>query len=179
MIPFINLPVRIVRLFTSNVAPSEVAAGVCLGMCMGFIPLNGPMAIVLFVCFFVFKINRLAAMLVLPVFKLLYILGVSSLADMLGGVLLIKAGFLTPAWNILTHLPVLALLDLNNTLVAGGLAISAILCFPVYAGSQKGIVVLREKYFDRIKKSKLVTWFLKIPVVAKITAFVSSVRGES
>ena len=162
MIPFLNLPVKIVKLFTSNVSESEVAAGVCLGMFMGFIPLNGSMAILLFVCFFVFKINRLAAMLVLPVFKILYLLGVSSLADALGGFILRDMNFLTPLWTFITHLPVIALLDLNKTLVAGGLLISAILCFPIYIGAKKGIVVLREKYFDKIKNSKFVKGFLKI-----------------
>lgn len=178
MIPFINLPVKIVKLFTSNVSESEVAAGVCLGMFMGFIPLNGPMAILLFVCLFVFKINRLAAMLVLPVFKIFYLLGVSSLADLLGGFILIDMGFLTPVWTFVTHLPVIALLNINDTLVAGGLLISSILCFPVYMGSKKGIVVLRVKYFDKFKNSKFVKGFLKIPVISKISAFVSKVKGE-
>ncbi|MFC1576949.1 TIGR03546 family protein [Candidatus Omnitrophota bacterium] len=177
MIPFVNLPVKIVRLFTSNVSPSEVAAGVCLGMFMGFVPLNGPMAIVLLVCLFVFKINRLAAMLVLPFFKLLYVLGISSLTDAAGGLLLINAGFLAPVWRILTHIPILALLDLNNTLVAGGLALSAALCFPVYVLSKKGIVVLREKYFDKIKNSKIVKWFLKIPIIGKLMTLSGRLKG--
>jgi len=119
MIPFLNLPVKIVKLFSANTSSSEVAAGICLGMFMGFIPLNGPMAILLFVMFFVFKINRLAAMLVLPIFKLLYLLGVSSLADVVGGYLLISAAYLTYVWRVLTHMPIIALLDINNTLVVG------------------------------------------------------------
>ena len=178
MIPFINLPVKIVKLFTSNVSPSEVAAGVCLGLFMGFIPLNGPMAILLLVMFFVFKINRLATMLVLPVFKLFYVLGVSGLADILGGFVLINADFLAPAWNIITNFPVIALLDINNTLVAGGLLISFILCYPVYIGSKKGIVVLRAKYFDKVKHSPFVKGFLKIPVISKISSFIGRVKGE-
>ncbi len=179
MIPFINLPVKIVKLFTSNVSASEVASGVCLGMCMGFVPLNGPMAILLFVCFFVFKINRLAAMLVLPIFKIFYVLGVSSLADMLGGFVLINMDFLIPVWAFITHLPIIALLEVNNTLVAGGLLISIILGIPVYVGAKKGIVVLREKYFDKIKNSKFVKGFLKLPIVSQVSAFVSKVKGES
>jgi uncharacterized protein (TIGR03546 family) len=178
MIPFINLPVKIVRLFSSNTSESEVAAGVCMGMFFGFIPLNGPMAILLFVMFFLFKINRLAAILVLPVFKLFYVLGVYILADQLGGVLLINMKFLTPLWRFVTHLPVLALLDMNNTLVCGGLLISFILCAPVYVFSKKGIVVLRVKYFNKIKNTKFVKWFIKIPIISKISAIAAKVRGE-
>jgi len=177
MLPFINLPVKIVRLFTSNVSPGEIAAGVCLGMFMGFIPLNGPMFIFLLICFFVFKINRLTAMLTLPVFKLLYVLGISSLTDLLGGILLIDTNFLAPLWSFITHMPVFALLDLNNTLVAGGLALSALLCFPVYIGAKKGIVVLRAKYFDKIKNSKFVKVFLKIPIIGALVKLSGKVKG--
>ncbi|MFC1480127.1 TIGR03546 family protein [Candidatus Omnitrophota bacterium] len=177
MLPFLNLPVKIVRLFDSNSSASEVAAGVCLGMFMGFIPLNGTMALLLFICFFLFKINRLAAMLVLPVFKLLYILGVYHLADLLGGILLINMNFLTLFWRMVTHLPVVALLDLNNTLVSGGLVLGIILCFPVYFFSKKGIVVLREKYFDRIKNSKFVQWFKKLPIISKLLAIIGRLRS--
>ncbi|MCK4852188.1 MAG: DUF2062 domain-containing protein [Candidatus Omnitrophica bacterium] len=177
MIPFLNLPVKIVKLFDSNASPGEVAAGVCLGMLMGFIPLNGPMAVLLFVCFFLFKINRLATMLVLPVFKLLYILGVYRFTDLLGGILLINTDFLTFFWRLLTHTPVVALLDLNNTLVTGGLALSAVLCFPVYVLSIKGIIVIREKYFYRIKNSKFVQWFKKIPIISKLLAVIGRFRG--
>jgi len=179
MIPFINLPFKIVRLFTSNISPAEVAAGVCLGMFMGFTPLNGPFFIFLLICFFVFKVNRLAAMLVLPLFKLFYILGVSSLADGLGGFLLIDISILTPIWSLVTHMPVLALLGLNNTLVAGGLAISAVLCFPVYLGSKKGIVFLRVKYFDKIKGSKHVKWITKVPIIGKLYSMSNKLRGGS
>jgi len=177
MIPILGLPVKIVRLFDSNSSPSEVAAGVCLGMFMGFIPLNGPMAILLFACFFLFKINRLAAMLVLPLFKLFYVLGVYSLADTLGGFLLINSEFLTAFWRIVTHMPILALLDLNNTLVSGGLTIGIILCFPLYIFAKKGIVVMREKYFAKIKNSKFVQWFKKLPIISGLLSLIGRLRS--
>ena len=150
-----------------------------MGMFMGFIPLNGPMAIVLTICLFVFKINRLAAMIVLPLFKLFYVLGVSSVADAFGGVLLINADFLVPVWSFITHFPVLALLGLNNTLVAGGLAISAILSFPVFIGAMKGIVILRTRYFNKIKNAKFVKIFLKMPIISHIVTLVNRAKGEA
>lgn len=178
MIPFLNLPVKIVKLFSSNVSESEVAAGVCMGMLMGFLPLNGPLAVLVFICLFVFKINRLAAMLVLPLFKLFYFLGISSLADTVGGVVLINMEFLTPVWRGITHFPILALLDLNNTLVSGGLIISCVLIYPVYLGAKKGIVVLRTKYFDKIKNSKAVKWFMKVPVISKLVGLIGKLRSN-
>jgi len=58
-----------------------VARGVCLGLFLGFIPLNGPMALLLFIFFFLFNINRSSTAVTLPLFKLLYVLGASNLAD--------------------------------------------------------------------------------------------------
>ncbi len=132
MFSFIDIPARIVTLLEFNITPAQVAKGVCLGLFLGFIPLNGPMALLLFLFFFLFKINRLSTAVTLPLFKLFYVLGVSDLADRAGGYLLIDASFLTGFWSFVTGLPILALLDLNNTLIAGGLAISCAFLLPVY-----------------------------------------------
>jgi uncharacterized protein (TIGR03546 family) len=177
MIPFVNLPVKIVKLFTSNVSTSEIAAGVCMGLFFGFIPLNGPMALLLFMLFFVFRINRLATMLVLPVFKIIYVLGGYRLADMIGGVLLIELKFLKPLWEFLLSLPVIAFLDLGNTLVTGGLVLSFILTVPLYPAAEKGVAVLRERYFERIRNSRIARWFVKLPLVGKIISIAGKTGG--
>ncbi|MFA5363293.1 MAG: DUF2062 domain-containing protein, partial [Candidatus Omnitrophota bacterium] len=132
MFSFVNIPARILAILGLNISPAEVAGGVCLGMFLGFIPLNGPMSLLLFVFFFLFKINRFSTVITLPLFKLLYLFGVSSLTERIGGYLLLDADFLTGFWKCATNLPVLALVDLNNTLVSGGLVLSLILCLPVY-----------------------------------------------
>ncbi|MDD4956838.1 MAG: TIGR03546 family protein [Candidatus Omnitrophica bacterium] len=177
MIPIISLPSRIIKLLEANVAPSEVAAGICLGLFMGFTPLNGPMAILLFICFLVFKVNRLSAMLSLPFFKLLYVLGLSGLADMVGGLLLIDIQPLTFFWKVVTGLPVIAYLGLNNTLITGGLVVSAILAVPLYFASVKGVVVIREKYADKIKGSKIAAFMKKIPLIGKISSLIAKMKG--
>jgi len=177
MLFLINLPVKIVKMFTSNVSASEIALGVCLGMFIGFVPINGPITLFLLVCLFVFKINRLASILVVPLFKLLYVLGISYLSDFIGGVFLINFEFLTSFWNFIVSLPIIAYLDLNNTLVTGGLIIAGVLAYPVYVFSEKGITLLREKYFDKIKDSKLVNWFKKLPVIGKLTNLALKVMG--
>ena len=176
MLIFLNLPARIVRLFDSNYSSSEVAAGVCLGMFMGFIPLNGPMAILLFLCFFLFKINRLSAMLVLPFFKLIYFMGFYRFADIIGGIVLINADFLAGFWRIVTHFPVLSLLSINNTLVAGGLTISFVLLLPLYFGAKKFIDFSRERFFSRVKGSKFIIWFKKLPLINKILPILDHIR---
>ena len=177
MLFLINLPVKIVRMFTSNVSATEIAAGICLGMFIGFVPMNGLITLFLFVCLFVFKINRLASIIAVPLFKLFYILGLSYLADFVGGIFLINFEFLKSFWNFLVSLPIIAYLDLNNTLVTGGLIISLVLVAPVYFLSVKGITLLREKYFNKIKDSKVVAWFKKLPIIGKIVSLILKVMG--
>lgn len=173
MISFISLPAKIIGLLEGNISPKEVASGVCLGMFLGFIPLNGPFTIILILFFFCFKLNRVSTLLVLPLFKLLYVFGVSALADNVGTILLIKSGWLFPFWRVITHLPVIALLDINNTLVAGGLAISFILCFPLFMISEKYISILQAKYGVKLTNLRFVKWLKRLPMIEKINNLIN------
>ena len=178
MIPIVSLPAKIIKLLESNVTPSEIAAGVCLGMFLGFIPLNGPMAILLVVFFLVIKLNRLSTILTLPIFKLFYVLGVSSLADAVGGYLLIGAEYLTYFWRWFTSLPIIAYLDINNTLVAGGMVLATVLCLPVYLISKKAAALVKEKYAEKIQNMKFVQWVKRLPVISHINKAITRLRGQ-
>ncbi len=155
MLSFVNLPLKIINILEGNVSPREIAAGACLGVFLGFIPLNGPMAFILAVFFFVFKINRVAALLTLPLFKSMYFFGMYKLADTAGTYILDKTDYLAGFWRQVTHLPVVAYLDINNTLIAGGLAISTALSIPVYFIVKKLSIFLSAKY-SHIKLSGLI-----------------------
>jgi len=177
MLPIISLPARIIKLLEANIAPGEIAAGICLGMFMGFVPLNGPITILLVLLFLFMKINRLSAMLSLPLFKLFYVLGVSYLADWIGRLLLIRADFLDHFWKVITGLPVLAYLELNHTLVIGGLAVSTVLSIPLYLLSVKGIISAREKYAGKIHNLPFIKWIKKVPILSKLMSIVFRVKG--
>lgn len=179
MFSFINIPARILTLLEVNITPTEVAGGVCLGMFLGFIPLNGFMALLLFIFFFLFKINRLTTAITLPVFKLFYMLGASILADKLGGYLLIDAGYLSGFWSFVTGLPVIAFLDLNNTLIAGGLALSGILCIPVFFISRFIYLIFIEKNIQKIQNSEFAQRFKKIKVVAGVIKKMDMIRSRT
>ena len=179
MFSFINIPARIVTLLEMNVTPSQVARGVCLGLFLGFIPLNGPMALLLFLFFFLFKINRLASAVTLPLFKLFYVLGGSNMADRLGGYLLIDASFLTGFWSFVTGLPILALLDLNNTLIAGGLALSSILLLPVYFIAKFIYVKFIEQNIRKIQNSRFAQRFVKYKAVNTVIKQMNIIRSKT
>lgn len=150
----INLPLKIIKLLESNISPGETAAGVCLGMFLGFTPLNGPMAALLAVFFFIFRLNRVSTVLTMPLFKTAYLLGVSGVLEKVGGYLLIDAQGLAGFWGVFTGLPVIAYLDINNTLVAGGLAGSAILSVPVYFAAKRVAAWLKKGYEVKVKASR-------------------------
>lgn len=179
MFSFINIPARIVVLLELNITPAQVARGVCLGMFLGFIPLNGPMALLLFIFFFLFKLNRLTTAITLPLFKLFYVLGVSTLADRLGGYLLIDANYLTGFWSFVTGLPVIALLDLNNTLIAGGLGVSAILCIPVYFIAKFVYMGFIEQKIKKIQGSKFARRFTKNKIVTGVIKKMDKMRSRT
>lgn len=153
MLSFVSLPAKIVSIIEGNISPREIAFGVCLGAFLGFIPLNGPMALLLSIFFFVFRINRVATILTLPIFKLAYILGMYRLADITGTYILEKAGYLAGFWRWITHLPVISYLDINNTLIAGGLVIATALSIPIYFIAKRSVIFLSAKYSDKIKNS--------------------------
>ncbi len=177
MIPIISLPARAIRLLESNISPGEIAAGVCLGMFLGFTPLNGPMTVLLVLFFLFFKLNRLAVIITLPFFKLLYILGVSNLSDRLGEFALVNVNFLTPLWKWLVNLPVVAYLNINHTLVAGGIIIASFLSLPVFILAKLFVIKIRGRYSEKMRNLKIVKFIKKVPIISKLSKLIGKIRG--
>lgn len=153
--PLVSLPAKIISILEGNISPREIAAGVCLGVFLGFIPLNGPMAFLLAIFFFVFKVNRTATLLTLPIFKCAYMLGMYKVTDSAGTYILEKANYLAGFWRWVTHMPVVVYLDINNTLIAGGIIVASTLSVPIYFISKRLIIIFNAKYSEKIKNSAL------------------------
>jgi len=168
MLSFIKLPVTILGLLEANTSPREVAFGVCLGLFLGLIPLNGPMAMLLVLFFFVFKINRISTILVLPFIKGAYCAGLVNFTERLGAYLLMDTNSFSRLWGWILGLPVLALLDLNNTLVAGGLITAAALSAPLYFISKITIMAVRRKYSSALQNSKIAKALTSLKLINKV-----------
>lgn len=179
MFEFVSVPSKIIGLLESNVSSREIACGVCLGIFLGFIPLNGPMALLLVLFFFVFKVNRVSTLLTLPLFKAAYMAGLSGVIEKFGGYLLIDAKLLTGFWSALTGLPVAAYLDINNTLVAGGLAASAILSVPVYFIAERLSGSMQKAYKEKVKKSGVAKAVSGIKLATQFDTLVKTDEGVS
>lgn len=168
MLGLLNLPAKIISIVEGNISPREIAAGVCLGAFLGFIPLNGPMALLLAIFFFFFRINRVATLLTLPVFKAVYLLGLYKLTDVTGTYILERAGYLAGFWRWVTHLPVISYLDINNTLIAGGIVFAAVLSIPIYFIAERVVIALSAKYSEKIKNSALAKFIPGIKLIGLV-----------
>lgn len=179
MLQFLSLPVKALYLLRSNTSDREIAFGACLGMFFGFLPLNGPITLLFVLFFFVFKINRVATLLTLPLFKIIYLLGARYACAKIGAVLLIDASFLSGLWAFITNLPVVALLGLNYTVVAGGLVLSGLLSPAVFFISRRLVISLRGRYGEWTKKSRLVSKLSASAPLRKIGSLVDSTAFAS
>lgn len=150
--------IKLIRVLQSNTDPREIAAGGVLALFFGLTPLNHTHIIFLLLAFFVLKINRVATILLLPIVKLFYILGIVYIADALGSFFLIKLKFLEPFWAWFTNAPVLALFDFHYTLVLGGAIVALILSFPVYLLIIKGVEAYRARYRDKLNNLGITRW---------------------
>ncbi len=158
--PVINL----IRALQSNVSPAEIASGAALSLFFGFTPLNHPHTVILVLCFFFFKINRAATVLLLPLVKLLYILGAVHLADKIGGFLLIDYQPLHGFWEWASGAPVLAWLDLNHTLVTGGIALALMAAPFVFVAVWQMVLAYRANMKSRVDKLGAVQWMQRLAI---------------
>jgi hypothetical protein len=76
-------------------------------------------------------------------------------------------------------LPVIAYLDMNNTLVAGGIAFSAALSIPVYLVTKKLYRIYIEKYVTRILRLKSVQKFFQYTHVHTIILTLDKIRSKT
>lgn len=165
MVPFLVIPLTVIGLLQSNNSARQIAIGACYGVLLGLLPLNCMMMFFLIILFFIFKLNRSAALLVFPFFKLFYVLGLAHMADYLGGLLLIDATFLKGFWYFLVHLPVICYLGINNTLVAGGFFLSFIIGIPVYAVTTRIVLAYRGRYYEKVQRSAFMKWYKHLAIV--------------
>ena len=161
----------LVKTLQSNTSPAEIASGAALALFFGLTPLNHPHVAVLILLFFFFKINRGMTTLLFPLVKLVYVLGAVYLADRAGYFLLVKLEFLSSFWETAVHAPVLAYLDLNHTLVTGGLAIAAVAAPVVYLAVYQGVLAYRIAWKGKVDQLGLVRWIKHLSITQRLMSW--------
>ncbi|MBI4569753.1 MAG: TIGR03546 family protein [Planctomycetes bacterium] len=154
---FLQLTRRFYKLLQSNATPHEVALGFVLGMCLGLLPAGNLGTTVLFVGLVLFLRCALSAVFFgLFVFKALYVAGAYKVCHALGEKVLedlgegVKGvffdGFRTPG---------VAMLSLQKHIVTGGIVAAILLAGPVYLAMRWLANFVRDRYLERLKKSRV------------------------
>ena len=166
----INAIAKLILALNGNVKKSQIAAGFAWGLVLGLVPF-GFFWIVIFLVSFFFKHNHGSKIFSTAILKLLSPL-IAPLVDMLGWeVLHITA--MQPLYTSWYNMPFVPFTRFNNTLVAGGLVGGLILCIPVFLLFMALIPLYRNTIAAKIRNSKLLKFFGKIPFLNAIEKIIS------
>jgi uncharacterized protein (TIGR03546 family) len=143
---------KLVATLNSEGTPGQVAAGIALGTIFGLTPLLN-----------LHNLVALAIVLLLRVTLPAVVLGwfisvplgfaLDPLFDALGQRLLDLLA-LTPFWTAVTNAPVLALTNLNNSVVLGSLVFWAVVAYPLFLLARWGVTRYRATIYQRLQRTK-------------------------
>ena len=162
--------VRFLKAINSNQHPGEIAHAVCLGMILGFLPKNNALWYVLTVFFLFMRINKGAFAIFTFLFSLLAP-ALDSLFDTIGWWFLTQEK-LTPLFIKLLDIPFVGFTKFNNTIVSGSLLFSLACYIPVYFIIRLIIKLWRTKLSPIVRKTKVIVFLSKLPLIQKIGAMV-------
>jgi uncharacterized protein (TIGR03546 family) len=144
----------LIRALNSEATPVQVAAGFALGSALGLTPLLSLHNLVIVAAVALFRVTVPGAVLgwlVMVPFGFL----LDQLFDAVGRLLLVDAAGLTPLWTSISNTPILALANLNNTVVLGSLVVWAVLTIPLYFLVKVGVVRYRIHVYPHVATWKV------------------------
>jgi uncharacterized protein (TIGR03546 family) len=148
-------PVRLViKAFTSNDSPAQLAAGFALGMMIGLMPKGNLAAGVLSVLLLATRVNLGAAAAAAGAFSWLG-MWTDPFAQFIG-LSLLTAPSLRATWTSLYNLPLVPWTHFNNTLVLGNLLLAGCLFYPVYHLGKHACQRWRPWLAEKAKRHELV-----------------------
>ena len=166
---------RFILALNGNAKKSEVAAGLTWGLCLGLIPAGNLFWIALFFVSFFFRHNhwlKLIAMVVMIIISQ----AVFRLTDIVGWWVL-NIDSLQPIYTKWYNMPFVPFTNFNNTLVAGGLVASVALCIPLFLLFMALVSLYRNKLAEKIKNSKFMKFFVKMPFISSVNKQMIKMSG--
>lgn len=140
------------QLLNSDTGTNQLAAGLALGMVLGFSPfLSLQTFIVIFLCFF-FRIQLGAAFLSAFFFKFIAFI-LDPIADALGRAVL-ESESLRPTFVTLYNMPIVPLTRFNNSIIMGSGLIGFVLAIPMFFVFKALIIKYRFALETYIKGTK-------------------------
>lgn len=144
----------------SGDSPRQLAAGITLGMVVGFMPKGNLIAISLFVAIFALRVNSTMAILSASFFSLIGS-GVDHFAHKLGSQVLTYQP-LEACYASLYNLPLGPWLGFNNTVVMGSLCLAVYIAYPVYWSSELACRRVQPRVAEWVGRSRIASWLLGV-----------------
>lgn len=157
---------QFLKSLNSNSHPGEIANAVCIGLILGFLPKDNAFWYILMIFFLFVRINKASMLLFTLLFGLLAH-NFDTQFHNLGYFILTKPS-LTPVFSYLLDIPFVAFTKFNNTIVMGSFAVGIIGYIPMYIISRLFVKFWRAFLAPAVRKTKLVTFLSKLPVIQKI-----------
>lgn len=158
--------IRFLQALNSNHHPGEIAHAICLGMILGFLPKSNALWYI-FTVFFVFmRVNKAS----LTIFTVLFSLLAPSLDPLFDtiGYKFLTLEPLVPFFSKILDIPFVGFTKFNNTIVSGSILFSIACYIPVYLLVRFFIKFWRTTLAPVVRKTKLIVFLSKIPLIKKI-----------
>jgi uncharacterized protein (TIGR03546 family) len=144
---------KLVATLNSDGTPSQVAAGMAIGTVFGLTPLINLHNLLILAVVMLFRVTIPAVMLGwLASVPLGFAL--DPMFDSMGRQML-EVLALNPLWTKVTNAPILALANLNNSVVLGSLVFWIIVVVPLFFLFRWGVARYRETVYARIRRMKV------------------------
>ena len=154
MLALLKLLQSLVRTLHSEGTPAQIALGFALGAALGLTPLVSAHNLVVLALLAVLNVSFAAGMLAWAVFVPIGFL-LDPVFDRIGRHLLLEIPSLQPFWTRLDNTPVLALANLDNTVVVGSLVGWMILTIPIFVAARLGVISYRATLGERVRRTRI------------------------
>lgn len=153
MLLLLKMLQSLVRTLHSDGTPSQIAAGVALGAALGLTPLFSLHNLLVVAALALLNVSFGAGMLGMALFAPVGF-ALDPVFDRIGGALLLQAPALRPVWETADGTPVLAFLNLNNTVVTGSIAGWIVLFVPIFLLARVGVVKYRATLGEKVRQTR-------------------------
>jgi len=153
MYMILKLIQKLIATLNSDGTPQQVAAGLAIGTVFGLTPLINLHNLLIFAIVLLLKVTLPAVTLGWLV-SIPFGFALDPLFDSVGRQLL-DVLTLNPFWTTVTNAPVIALANLNNSVVLGSLVCWALAAFPLYLVLRLAVARYRETIYVRIKRLRV------------------------
>lgn len=164
---------KLINALNSNVKPSHISNGICLGLILGFMPKTNALWYLLFVFFFFLRINR-GGLLLFALIGSLVAPALDGVFDKVGYAVLTYPKF-EKFFSWIIDVPFVGFTRFNNTIVMGSLAVGLALYIPLCVILYFLIKLWRKSIAPKINHSVFAETLRKVPILGTITEKLSGI----